>query len=331
MRRYIFMMAFLMVLPTSAKTILRLGTLAPDGSAWHKVLKQLAFDIKKETGGQVIVRLYAGGMVGSEAEMIRKMRIGQLQGAIISNAGLGGIDPAVYAVSVPMMFDSFEEWDHVRNQINPDLSEKLRARKFEVLTWSYVGWMYLFSKTQLALPDQLEKLKLASMVDEPATNDIARWAGLNPVPITVVDMLVSMQTGLVEACYMPTILAEGSQLYRYAGFMLRVPWAPLQGAIVLSDAAWSKVKPEHRDTLKRLSIEAGKTLVGVTRESEIKSLEAMKARGLSVTEPKADDTASWREHFEQIWPRLRGELVPSDTFDQVLRFRDEYRASKGTL
>ena len=141
--------------------------------------------------------------------MIRKMRIGQLHAAAISNVGLAEIDPGAYALTLPMMFDSYEEWNHVREQVNPLLEERLAEKGFIVLAWSDLGWVYFFTKSPMRTPSDLGNMKLAGSHTETRTIDIFKWAGFNPVPISTVDMMTGLQTGLIDSLSLPVISPKG--------------------------------------------------------------------------------------------------------------------------
>ena len=311
-----------------ARVIIRMGTLAPDGSTWHKILRQMGDDWRTSTDGELVLRIYAGGVVGDEGEMIRKMRIGQLQAAAISNAGLAEIDPAGYALMLPMMFDSYEEWDYVRQKVNPTLEAKLKEKGFVVIAWSDVGWVYFFSKEPLQRPSQLQKMKLAASATEAATVEIMKWAGFNPVPISAVDMATGLQTGLIDSLYLPIILAEGSQFYRYARHMTDMRWAPLQGALVMHEDGWEKLTPAQRKAIVDIASQVGTDLREDTRRQEQLSLEAMKKRGLEVLPVDEAALAEWRRTAESAYPQVREKLVPPDMFDRVQQLRDEFRATQ---
>jgi TRAP-type C4-dicarboxylate transport system substrate-binding protein len=316
-----------LTLPLQAKVILRLGTLVPKGSAWDNILRRMASDWRKESDGDVILRIYPGGAVGDESEMIRKMRIGQLQVAAISNAGLAEIDPRAYAVMLPMMFESYEEWDYVRQKINPILEEKLAENGFIVLAWSDAGWVYFFCNQPLRTPAELRQMKLAASLSESRTVDIYKWAGFNPVPISMVDMLAGLQTGLIDASPMPIMLAEASQFYRQAKHMTDLKWAPLQGALVMHERGWTQLSPEQKDMVLKTAKDVGEELKQDIRQHEVRSLQAMKSRGLQVLSLNDEARAEWRQAAEGAYPRVRGNLVPPEIFDEVVRLRDEYRAS----
>jgi TRAP-type C4-dicarboxylate transport system substrate-binding protein len=316
-----------LTLPLQAKVILRLGTLVPKGSAWDNILRRMASDWRKESDGDVVLRIYPGGAVGDESEMIRKMRIGQLQVAAISNAGLAEIDSRAYAVMLPMMFESYEEWDYVRQKINPILEEKLAENGFVVLAWSDAGWVYFFSNQPMRTPAELKSMKLAGSVSESSTVDIFKWAGFNPVPISTVDMLTGLQTGLIDSAYMPIMLAEASQFYRQAKHMTDLKWAPLQGALVMHERGWKQLSPEQQTMVMQTAKDVGEELKNDIRQHEVRSLQAMKSRGLQVLSLDDAARAEWRKAAESAYPKVRGNLVPPEIFDEVVRLRDEYRAS----
>ena len=98
---------------TQAATI-KIATLAPDGSFWMKEVRRGADEIAERTGGRVQIRLYPGGTMGNDQAVLRKMRIGQLQGGMVVGMTLAGISPELQVYGLPLMFRSYEEVDHVR-------------------------------------------------------------------------------------------------------------------------------------------------------------------------------------------------------------------------
>jgi len=311
-----------------ARVVLRLGTMVPKGSSWELILRRMGSLWGEATDGELRLRIYPGGTVGDEGEMIRKMRIGQLQAAAISNAGLAEIDPSAYALMLPMMFDSYDEWDYVRGQVNAELEASLAERGFTVLAWSDVGWVYFFTKEPMQSPDDLMRMKLAGSHTETKTIDIFKWAGFNPVPISAVDMMTGLQTGLIDSLPLPLIYAEGSQFYRQAPHMTDMKWAPLQGAVVMHENGWSKLTPGQQKEVLRITREVGHELRTSNREQEQRSLDAMTKRGLNVVDVPEQVLNEWRAVAGKAYPRVRGDLVPAEIFDRVEKLRDEFRAQK---
>ncbi|HEY3215532.1 MAG TPA: TRAP transporter substrate-binding protein DctP, partial [Candidatus Eisenbacteria bacterium] len=146
--------------PGAGPQVIKLATFAPDGSVWHKVLKDLEADWNRETQGRVVLRIYAGGVVGSEPDMVRKMRIGQLQAAAITSAGMTAIDDAFQIFGIPMLFDSYDELFWVLDRMEPVLRKRLEAKGFVLLNWGYGGWAHFFTREPVRSVAEVRKLKI---------------------------------------------------------------------------------------------------------------------------------------------------------------------------
>ena len=150
---------FFLVTPASALTI-KLGTLAPEGSPWYNIIRDMADAIKEETGGKIRFRIYPGGVAGDDPDMVRKLRIGQLHAAVLSGTGLYDIAPETQALMMPMMLASYEEFDYVMTRIAPKLEAILESKGFKVLNWGDAGWLHFFTQTPVVRPDDLRPLRL---------------------------------------------------------------------------------------------------------------------------------------------------------------------------
>ncbi len=145
-----------------APIIVRIATLVPDGSSWHQILKETADKWKQLSGGRVVVRLFPGGVAGDDPDVVRKMRLGTLNGGVLTSVGIAELDKAVYVTGIPLMYDSYEEVYWVLEKMRPKLEASLDAKGFVVLNWADGGWVHFFAKKPVAVPDDLRKLKLFS-------------------------------------------------------------------------------------------------------------------------------------------------------------------------
>ena len=324
------LVALALVLPAAAaeaRVNLRLATVAPRGSAYHLILDKMAAEIGRETGGEVRIRIIAGGAAGDETAMISKMRIGQVQMAAVSNIGLAELDPSAWTLSIPMVFRDYPEWDHVRESMNPAIAETLQGHGFQVIAWADVGWLHFFASDPIHSLEDLQGLKLAGASNDQTVLDLLRWSGFDPVQISSVELVSGFQTGLIEAVPMPIVLAEGSQIYRSAKFMNDLPWAPLQGAIIVHEHGWERLDASQQEVVLRKSNEAAVSFRETNREQERKSLAAMKSRGRAVIEASSAFESAWMETAEKLFPLVREQLVSPPVFDRMIRLRDEYRAA----
>jgi len=312
-----------------APILVRMATLVPDGSSWHLILKEAADQWKQVSGGRVSVRLFPGGVAGDDPDVVRKMRLGTLNAGVLTSVGVAEIDKSVYAMGIPLMYDSYDEVYWVHEKMRPKLEASLEAKGFVVLNWADGGWVHFFTKKPVAVPDDLRKLKLFTWAGDPEAVEVWRSAGFNPVPLPSTEIATALQTGLVEALGSPPQVAVISQFFNNAKNMTDLKWQLLQGATIITKATWDKIPADVRPELLRVSREAGARLQKEIRDAEAKDVEAMKKRGLTVVPVSTAQRALWQKLTESIYPSIKGKVVPAEAFDEAMRYRDEYRKQRG--
>ena len=308
-------------------TVVKMGTGAPDGSPWHQILKTMGEKWKESSGGAVTLRIYPGGVLGDEPDLVRKMRVGQIQAAAVTAVGLSDIDDAVAALQIPMMFSSYDELDYVREKLRPVLEKRLEAKGFVVLNWGDAGWVMFFAKEPFARPNDLKKMKLFTWAGDNDAVDLWKAGGFHPVPLAATDILPGLQTGLINAFDTTPLAALVNQWFGLAPHLLDLKWAPLVGATVMTKKAWDSIPAASREGVRAAAAEAGERLKGEIRATNDKAIEAMVKRGLTVHRATPQLVAEWQKAAEEVYPKIRGTIVPADMFDQVRRLRDEYRAA----
>jgi TRAP-type C4-dicarboxylate transport system substrate-binding protein len=312
----------------AAGVVVKMATVAPERSPWHDVLEQMGQDWRRLSEGRVTLHIYAGGTLGDEMALIKKMRIGQLQAVALSGVGIHQIEPGVSCLQVPMMFDSYEELDYVRDRIAPKLERMLREKGYIVLNWGDAGWVHFFTKTPASRPDDIRRMKLFINAGDAESLDLYKAAGLNPVPLAVTDMLSSLETGMIDAFDVPPLLALINQWFALATNMVDVKWAPLVGATIIRKETWQSIPEELRPALLDSARAAGEKFRANIRRLSDDAITEMQKRGLKVTRADAATVALWRSEAEAVYPKLKGKIIPADLFDEVRRLRDEYRSQR---
>lgn len=318
--------------PAAAKRRVRikLGTLAPRGSKWLQSIESMGRRWKEASGGKVQLSIYPGGVAGDEDDVIRKMRIGQLHAATLTNIGLGSIDRSTIALQIPMMFSSYEELDYVRTRIGPRIAKSLEEKGFVVLEWGDAGWVHFFSKKTALVPAEMQSQKLYVWSGDPQAEAAWRAAGFDVVPTSSSDVLQGLQTGRLEAFANVPLYALGSQWFALTKHMLALKWAPLSGATVIKKEAWEKIDPALREQMKTIAVEESQANRADIRAMGDKAIKAMTDRGLVVHEPDAAAVAKWTKIAKDAYPLIRGKVIPEDYFDEVSRLIEEYRAKQGS-
>jgi len=308
---------------------IRLGTLAPKGSSFYKELAAMGEKWRLASNGGVLLTIYPDGTMGGEADMVQRMRLGQLQAGLLTASGLADIEPGVSGLQLmPMTFRTLEEVDYIVQKLQPTLEKRLEAKGFVALFWSDTGWVRFFSKAPVISPDDLRKTKLFVEAGNPAYVDLYRSVRLNPVPLEAVDILPNLQTGLINAAPLPPSYALAGQVDRVAPNMLDLAWVPLVGALVVSKKTWDAISPETRDAMSQAAAEAGTKMKAEGRRESVESVEAMRKRGLTVHPLTPEAEVQWRREMETVYPKIRGSIVPADIFDEVTNQLAIYRAGQ---
>jgi TRAP-type C4-dicarboxylate transport system substrate-binding protein len=315
--------------PLAAATRIRMGTIAPKDSIWHNALKQLDADWLKISGGEVDLTIYPGGQLGDEPEMVRKVRQGTLQAVALSQIGLSHIDAGVSALHVPMLLESNEELDYVRDKLAPQLEKRLGAESFVVLNWGDGGWVRFFSTQPARTPADIRKMKLFTAAGDPEGERLWKEFGFNVVPLSITDLMLSLQRGMIDAFHVPPIFALLNQSYTIAGNMVDCKFSPVVAGTVINKETWEKIPAAVRPKLIEAAHARGEELKKEVRKFEQDAIEQMQKRGLKVITLTADELKQWQADAEKVYPALRGRYAPAELVDEAIRLRDEYRAAHG--
>jgi TRAP-type transport system periplasmic protein len=318
--------AFLAPAAASAQTVtIKMATSVPTNSSWFLTLKEVADKWSKLSNGRVRVILYGGGTKGDEPEVVAAMRLGELQGAVLTSVGIAEIEKSVYAVSIPMAYDSYEEAYFVLDRLRSRLEAAIDAKGFVVLNWADAGWVHFFSTRPVATPDDLKKLKLFQWAGDPKSLEIWKTAGFNPRPAALSDLPTGLATGLFEACSMSPQVAQIGRYYEKAKYMTDLNWALLLGATVVKKETWAQVPADVKPALIKAMQEAGAKLQADIRQSGEKDVAAMKSAGLTVVPVDAKTKELWRKTAETAYGKVRGDFVPVEAFDEAMKARDDFR------
>jgi TRAP-type transport system periplasmic protein len=320
----------LSTLPATAQpVVVKMATIAPEGSQYHLILRELAEKWKSASGGAVELRLYPGSVAGDDVDVVRKMRLGTLNAALLTSAGVATVDKSVRALQIPMLYGSYEEVDYVLGKMAPKLEAALEAKGFVVLNWVDAGWVHFFTKTPVTRPDEMKPMKLFAWAGDPEAIEIWKGAGFNPVPLPSTEISTALQTGLVSALPTTPQAAVILQWYTHAKNMTDVKWALLLGATLVNKVTWEKIPAASRPALLAAAREAGVRLREETRKSGDRDVQAMQKRGLNVVAVDARTEALWRATAESAYDRIRGKSIPPEAFDEAKRHLADFRKQKG--
>jgi len=300
----VFAVAFTAAATLFAQTTnIKLATIVPTNSSWHKALLDMGAAWTKDTGGRVKLTVYENGAQGNEKAVTTLLRSNQLQAGLLLVSGLAAIDESFNVFGMPFFFQTDDEANHVRDKMTPVFEKALDAKGFKFLAWGSGGWIQLFSKQPIRTLDEVRKAKLFTSQGDDKFLQWYKTNGFNPIAIPETDIKLSIGTGMINAVPMPPYPALVLQIFADAKYMLDIRLAPLFGAIVVNNSTWNKLSAEDRTKLLESAKAFEKHMTTEAPDQDAKSLKAMQARGLTVTplDPKA------RAEFEAAAAKILSE------------------------
>ena len=304
---------------------LRLGTILPANSVWDRALKQMASEWQQATDGRV--RLQVRGTTGDEATIIRRMRLNNPQVAALTLPGLTEIDDSFNVFGIPFFFASDAEALHVLEALTPLYREALAEHGLVLLNWGHGGWAHIFSAQPIrGIPD----LQAAKLYTSAGDNGMVQWYkqnGFQPVPLELTDVLMGLNTGLIDAYPSPPYGALVFQWYRQTSHMLDVPLSPVFGATVMTERAWNRIDEADRDALLDAAAEMQAFLFDEVPRQDQEAVAEMEKRGLTVSSVSEAEVGILRAGVDTLTATWRGDRVPADIYDAALAARSAFRAN----
>ena len=306
---------------------IKLGTIAPAGTSYHKALQAMGEKWRKLSNGSVQLTIFPGGTQGTEADMVGLMQTGNLDAALVTTAGLSEIDPGALALEVmPMFFNNLDELDYLTVALRPKLESLLLAKGYVAIFWTDAGWVRFFSKTPVIHPHDLRKLKVYTWAGNADQSDVWKAAGFSPVALETSGIPQGLLSGTISAVPTVPIAALASQLDTQAKYMLEINWGPLVGAAIVHKKTWDRIPAQLREEMLKVAAETGKQVTAAGRAESDQAVAAMVKRGLQVNKMTPELEAEWRAVIDKIQDKIRGHVVPADAFDEAQRLIKEYRA-----
>ncbi len=315
----------------SAATDIRLATLVPANTSWHKALLEMGNTWNKDTAGRVTLTVYPGGTQGDESTTLKKMQNDVLQASFLTAVGLAELDEAFNVLGMPFFVETSEEEAAIEKKLTPMLEQRLQAKGLHLLGWGTAGWVQLFSKKPLRT---LADVKNAKLFASKGADKWVSWYvsnGFHPVALLPADIptQLKLSTGLIDAAPNPPYLALSLQIFRDAKYMLDVHIAPLVAGLIVTNTAWNRVTPDDRAKLTAAAQALEQRVRTEAPIQDAESIKQMQARGLQVItlDPKA--AAEFRAAATDVTATMRGSMVPADIYDAAVQERNAFRKSHG--
>ncbi len=311
-----------------AKTF-KIATLSPDGSFWMTTMKDAAKEVAKQTENRVKFRFYPGGVMGNDKAVLKKIRIGQLQGAALSGGALAARVPNTQVYNIPLLFRSYDEVDFVRKQLDADLEEDFSKAGFVNFGLVEGGFAYILSKRRIAGADDLKKNKVWVPSDDPASQSASDSFGIAPVALSIGDVLTGLQTGLIDTVAASPIGAIALQWHTQVKHLLDVPIIYIFALLAIDEKAFGKISTEDQTIVNTVMRAAAKKMDAQNRKDNQNAFSALENQGIKMVTPDTGQLKEWKEKgvvAAEVFVK-RGKISLA-VVNKVQSLLSEYRASQ---
>ena len=318
----------LIVLPSLsfATVTLKIATVSPDGATWMVKMREGAKQIKKRTDGRVRFKFYPGGVMGNDASVLRKIRIGQLHGGAVTGGSLNKVAPDTELYQLPFLFNSQDEVDHVRAKLDPQLIKKLASKGFITFGFAGAGFAYFMSNHPVSSVADMQKQKVWLPLGDKVSRLVFDKAAISPIPLPISDVMTSLQTGLIDTVAVSPVVAISLQWHTKIKYVMQAPASYIYALLAVNKRAFNRIKPADQVIVREVMAKVFKEIDTQNRLSDQQAVEAMKQQGIQFIDIAKNDLAEWK----RIAANARNQMISKDAYTDELVERisnglEEYR------
>ena len=297
--------------------LIKFATVAPEGSTWVKQIRKVDKELRKKSDGRLGLGIYAGGIAGDELDVLKKMRVGQIQSAAFSGVGFGKILPMVRVLDLPYLFRNDQEVDKVHGELFTFFADQFKKKGFTLLAWTEVGDVNIFSSKPVRSLNDLKGLKIWAWAGDPIAKETFVTMGVNPIPLPVTDVNTALNTGMIDTVYAPPLGALALQWHAKLSYMMGLPLVHSTGAILISSRAYKKLPPDLAALLQKTMKSAMANLTETLRRQREEAVQVIRDSGITVIPVTGDDRNPFYAIHTEVAQKLAGKIYPEELLLRV--------------
>lgn len=306
----------------------KIATLSPDGSPWMKLLRGAGDEITERSESRVAFKFYPGGVMGDDKTVLRKIRLGQLHGAVLTAGGLTQTYTDIQLYNLPMVFTSLGELDYVRTHMDPLLLEGLEGKGYVAFGIAEVGFAYAMSKAAVETVKEARAQKVWTPSGDPGSARAVAAFGIKPISLSIADVYSGLQTGLINGVAVPPVGAIALQWHTQLDHVLDVPLLYVYGLLTVSERQFKKLSEADQLLVREVMGDVVRQVNARSRKDHERAITALKSQGLVWHRPDAQVVQEWQTYAEQAIVKLVDEgFVSRPMYESLLRHLTDYRAT----
>ena len=304
----------------SAATTLKVATISPEGSALMVELRKAAAAIEEATDGRVEFKFYSGGVMGDDFAVKRKIRARQLQGAILQTSVFTSDVPNLNVYNLPLQFKNVSEVTAVRNDLDPVLRSELEEAGYVSFGFVGIGLAYAMGSKSATTVEETRRLKIWVPKDDPSTELMLKAFGVSPIPLTIVDVMTGLQTGLIDTVASPPVAAITLQWHTQIKYMLDVPFLYVFSVYVLDQRSFRRIEADDQEIVRKFMDQAIANAEEKGKQDHESAIEVMLDQGIELLKPDKEALAEWQRNADgavEEW--IDRGLVSQSVYDRFSR------------
>lgn len=300
-------------------TTIRLACLAPAGSSWDKVFRAWGNSLKQDTGGAVKFQWFPGGIAGDERDVIRKMKLGQMDAAALTSIGLGQIARPVSLLQMAGIFENYKQLNHVREKLAPEFNAMFEKEGYRILGWGDAGFGRIFSKKPILKPSDYKAVRPWVPRDDPSLPEFMKIVGANGVPLGIPEVFPALQTGMVDTVVASALAAVALQWFRYVTHMSKDADIAIVGATLMRDELYKSIAPDHQKALMATAKKAHSALISRIEVEDAKAHKTLLGRGIKEFDAMKtpEQQAQWQKVNDELIKRMTGRMWSKELLEKV--------------
>ncbi len=308
----------------------KFATLVPPDTAWMKEIDRWADEVYQKSNGRLKFKIYPGGVMGDEPDVLRKIRSRQLQGAFFTGYGIGRIYSSARVLEMPFLFRNTDESDYVREHLMPEIEAGFRFKGFELLGWPEIGTIHFFSKQPINSLEQLKQRRIWLWQGDPVGEAFAGASGISPVPLSIIDVYsqLTARHGSIDTVYNSAFGALTMQWHTKLSYATNVAMTNAIGSLVVSNRFFKKLPEDLQQLLKSTGKITGENINRITRRDNHESITLLKESGIKFmwdwNEQEKREMMSIRD--EAAASLIKSDYISKKMFSRTTTLLDKFRA-----
>ncbi|MDH3200825.1 MAG: TRAP transporter substrate-binding protein DctP [Myxococcales bacterium] len=309
---------------TNAKTkadeaiVLRIASLAPSGSSWMKILNAWDKTLREKTNNRLQMRFYPGGAQGDERDFVRKMRVGQLDGGVVTVTGLSMLVKPSVVLVLPNLLNTYEKLDRVNTRMAPQFEKMFADEGYKILGWADAGKTRLFSQKPIQRPSDIKSMRPWVWKDDLIFVEFYDAIGASAIRLGVPEVYPALQTRMVDVAACSALAAVALQWYTRVKYMTAHNSAIIAGGTVMNKDRFDSLPPDLQAALASTGKRAHDLLNRTIRRDDDKAYDIVLKRGIKPVEA-GEYQAEWDKAAKEVHERLTGRAYSQSLLEAVRR------------